>query len=133
MPCSDEIRGQVADALSLASVPAPQATWADHVYRCAYTLPMGQLVLSVTVAPSDSAARNDLLAMRTELAATDPEPGLGQQAYGNLAGTVVAVKDNMVLHVDARGIPDDLGATHERRSDFARVIASSIFSCWNGT
>ena len=34
MVCSDEIRGEVAAALSLGSVAAPHATWADHVYTC---------------------------------------------------------------------------------------------------
>jgi hypothetical protein len=132
MPCDDEIRGEIADALGLKSVPTPQGSWNDHVYRCTYALPMGPLVMSVTVAPSDTAARRELNTQRTQLAATDSEPGLGQQAYGNAAGTLVAVKDNMVLHVDATGLPDDLGATHERRSDFAQVIASGIFNCWAG-
>jgi hypothetical protein len=132
MPCGDEIRGEVADALGLGSVPAPQGTWSDHVYRCTYALPVGQLVLSVTVTPSDAAARTDLATMRTRLAAADPQPGVGQQAYGNAAGILVAAKDNMVLDVDASGLPDDLGATHERRADFAQVIASGVFTCWAG-
>jgi hypothetical protein len=132
MPCGDETASQIAHALSLTSVPAPQGTWADHVYRCSYTLPVGPLVLSVTVTPSDTAARHDLEAMRTQFAATDPEPELGQQAYSNAAGTLLAVKDNMVLHIDATGVPDDLGTTHEGRSDFARGIAAGIFNCWAG-
>ena len=132
MVCSDDIRGRVAAALNLASIPAPRSTWADHVYTCTYQLPMGQLVLSVTVAPSNSAARDHLETLRGQLAATNPEPGLGEQAYGSPAGTIIAVKDNMVLSVDATHLPDDLGATHERRIDLARVIASGVFNCWTG-
>ena len=51
MVCSEEIRGEVADALNVESVPAPVSTWADHVYGCTYTPSMGRLVLSVTVDP----------------------------------------------------------------------------------
>jgi hypothetical protein len=132
MVCSDEIRGEVADALGLAAVPAPTSAWADHVYTCSYTVPMGRLALSVTVSPSTTAARDQLAGLRGRLAATAQEPGLGQQAYSAASGTVIAVKDNMVLTVDATGLPDDLGATHEKRLDFARVIAAGVFNCWTG-
>lgn len=132
MICSEETQGKVADALSLGSITAPRSGWADHVYSCAYPLPMGPLNLSVTVAPSSTEARNQLAGMRGQLNQPTPEPGLGQQAYSSPAGAVVAVKDNMVLRVDATALPDDLGAVHERRVDFARVIAAVVFSCWNG-
>jgi hypothetical protein len=132
MICRDDIRGQIADALGLGSVPAPQPAWADHVYRCTYTLPMGQLALAVTVAPSDTAARGDLQVMRGRLTAAFAEDGLGQQGYGSPDGSLVAVKDNMVLQVDATGLPDDLGPTHQPRIAFAQLIAAGVFDCWTG-
>ena len=132
--CSQDVRGEViADALNVPSVPAPQSSWADHVYSCTYALQQGRLVLAVTVAPSDAAARTDLKSMAGQLGATTQEPGLGQKAYSTTAGTVVAVKDNLVLRVDATGMADDLGDTHEGRLDFARVIAAGVFSCWTGS
>jgi hypothetical protein len=133
MVCSNEIRGEVADALNLGSVPAPHATWADHVYTCTYPLPMGPLVLSVTVAPRTAAAGAQLDELRSEIGAGEQEPGLGERAYSTPTGTVLAVKDNMVLRVDATGLPDDLGVTHERRVDLARVIAAGVFNCWTGS
>lgn len=132
MICDTEIQGEIADALALAAVPVPQPHWADHVFTCDYALPMGRLVMSVTVTPSDAAARTALAAMRTGLPNAAEEPGLGQQAYSNDSGTVVAVKDNMVLRVDPTGLPDDLGTVHEHRIDFARVIAAGVFNCWQG-
>jgi hypothetical protein len=132
MVCSDEIRGEVADALGLPSNPTPTSTWAGHVYTCDYALPMGRLVLAVSVSPSDAAARDQLATLRRQGAADTEEPGLGQQAYSAPAGTVLAVKDNMVLRVDATAMPDDLGATHEHRLDLARVIAAGVFNCWTG-
>ena len=132
MVCSDEIRGEVGDALGLPSDPAATSGWADHVYTCEYALPMGQLVLAVSVSPSSAAARGQLETLRQRQGADSEEPGLGEQAYSAPAGTVLAVKDNMVLWVNATGLPDDLGATHEHRLDFARVIAAGVFNCWVG-
>jgi hypothetical protein len=132
MICSDEIRGEVADALNLASVPAPASAWADHVYTCTYVLPVGRLVLSVGVSPSTTAAGDRLDELRGRLAAAAEEPGLGQRAYSSAPGMVIAVKDNMMLTVDATGLPDDLGAIQESRLDLARVIASGVFDCWTG-
>ena len=132
MVCSDEIRGQVADALALPSDPTATSAWADHVYTCTYALPMGQLVLAVSVSPSAAAARGQLETLRQRLGADDQEQGLGEQAYSAAAGTVLAVKDNMVLWVNATGLPDDLGAGHAGRLDLARVIAAGVFNCWVG-
>lgn len=133
MICSAEIQGEIADALGLQSVPAPASSWADHVYTCTYTLPMGRAVLSVQVTPSPTAARGRLSALRTELGATTAQPGLGEAGWSASNGTVIAAKDNMVLTVDPTGLPDDLGTVHEHRVDFAVVIAGGIFSCWNGS
>jgi hypothetical protein len=133
MICSDEIRREIAGALAVPSVPAPGSAWAGHVYTCTYPLTSGRLVLSVAVAPSASAAADHLDTVRTHLGSTHPEPGLGERAYSTETGTVLAVKDNMTLRVDATALPDDLGATHERRTDLARVIARGVFNCWTGT
>jgi hypothetical protein len=132
MVCSDEIRRQVKGALGLDSVPTPRSSWADHVYTCTYSPPMGTLALSVTVAPSDDAARTQLDALRTRLGAVDAEQGLGEQAWSAPAGAVVAVKDNMVLDVDATALPDDLGPGHQGRIDVARLLAAGVFACWTG-
>ncbi|MCU1615545.1 MAG: hypothetical protein JWO98_3085 [Frankiales bacterium] len=132
MICSKDVGGQIAVALNLGSAPAPQAAWANHVYTCTYTLPTGRLLLSVTVAPSDSAARGTLQAMRRQLATSKDERGFGQQAYASPTGALIAVKDNMVLRVDATGLPDELGATHQGRTQFAEVVAAGVFQCWSG-
>jgi hypothetical protein len=132
MVCSDEIRTQVAGALGLDGPPTPQDGWADHVYTCTYAVPMGTLVLAVTVAPSDGAAGTELDALRTRRGAADPEQGFGRRAYSAPAGVLVAVKDNLVLEIDATALPDDLGPGHQRRIDVVRLLAAGVFACWTG-
>jgi hypothetical protein len=132
MVCSDEIRSEFAAAVGVPTIPAGQSAWADHVYTCTFTAPTGRLVLSVTVTPSTAAAGQRLDQLRQQLPSPDEEPGLGQAGYGAQTGVVVAAKDNMVLSVDATGLPDDIGATHEHRLDLARVIAAGVFNCWSG-
>ena len=132
MICSDEIRSQVKGALGLDSTPTPQSAWADHVYTCTYAVPMGTLVLAVTVAPSVDAAGAQLDALRTQVGAADPEEGFGERAYSAPGGVLVAVKDNLVLTVDATALPDDLGAGHQRRIDVVRLLAAGVFACWTG-
>jgi len=132
MICSDEIRSQVKGALGLDSTPTPQSAWADHVYTCTYAVPMGTLVLAVTVAPSIDAAGAQLDALRAQVGAADPEEGFGERAYSAPAGVLVAVKDNLVLTVDATALPDDLGAGHQRRIDVVRLLAAGVFACWTG-
>ena len=132
MVCSDEIRTQVAGALGLDGPPTPQDGWADHVYTCTYAVPMGTLVLAVTVTPSDGAAGTQLDALRTRTGAADPEQGFGRRAYSAPDGVLVAVKDNLVLEIDATAMPDDLGPGHQRRIDVVRLLAAGVFACWTG-
>jgi hypothetical protein len=89
-------------------------------------------VLSVTVSDSDTAAREQLERLRGGLPGAAAEPGLGEEAFGSPAGTVVSQKDNLVLTVDATALPDDLGNVHESRLDLARVITAGVFNCWTG-
>ena len=132
MVCSDEILYQVVGALALTTAPVPESRWADHVYTCTYRLPLGSLVLSVTVAPSDAAAADELHSMRQQDRADTAEPGLGQQAFSASNGTIVAAKDNMVLRIDPTGLPDSLGATHGPRIALTRILAAGVFNCWTG-
>src|SRR3954454_16408139 len=132
MVCSDELRREVKGALGLDSTPMPRSAWADHVYTCTYAVPMGTLVLAVTVAPSVDAAGGRLDALRAQLGAADPEEDFGERSYSGPAGVLVAVMDNLVLSVDATALPDDLGPGHQRRIDVVRLLAAGVFACWTG-
>lgn len=85
------------------------------------------------VAPGGAAGRRQLDAIRGEFGGTNPEPGLGEQAYSRPTGVVLAVKGTMVLRVGARGLPDDLGRTHEGPTNLARIIAAGVLVPWTGS
>jgi hypothetical protein len=132
MPCSDEARAQVRAALDLATTPAPEEVWADHVGTCTYTVPAGRLVYQVAVEPDRVAARDHLYGLRTRLGA-QPVPELGDEGYRSPAGLALAVKDEMVLTVDATGLPDGLGPDHRTRSATAVLLARGVLACWTGS
>ncbi|SDY33323.1 hypothetical protein SAMN05661080_03122 [Modestobacter sp. DSM 44400] len=132
MICGDDVRGDVARALSLPEPPATDSTWVDQLYTCTYQLPMGPMVLSVKESPTTAAAGEYFESRQPELGETAPAPGLGERAYATTTGTVVVIKDAMTLTVDATDLPAEFGDNGQRRSDFAYEIASVVLGCWTG-
>ena len=132
MVCSKDIQNQVKLVLKL-SKPAPvRASWQRPRYTCIYTLPMGQMVLSVYQSPTKALARAYFDALRQRLRDTEPLAGLGESAYASRTGIAVVLKDNMSLQVDTTGLPAVFGAQQQRRTDLAYEIASDVLGCWTG-
>jgi hypothetical protein len=132
MVCGEDISSQVVLVLKLPAAPKTSATWVDSVYTCTYDLPMGAMVLSVQVAPSDAAATKDFAADRARLAPNEELLGLGEDAFGTPTGVTVVRKDNQVLTVDATDLPEVFGSNGQRRTDLANEIASDVLGCWTG-
>ncbi|SOD72189.1 hypothetical protein SAMN05892883_1610 [Jatrophihabitans sp. GAS493] len=130
--CSTEIRNDIAQVLALKSIPAPSATWAEHVYTCTYQLPMGMLVLSVTEAADDAAAQTFAATLRTHLADAHNVAGLTTTAFATPNGRLALVKDNDTLQIDATRLPAQFGSQDEKRTDFAYEVASDVLGCWTG-
>lgn len=132
MICSAEVRSDIKTVLASKQVPEGKATFVDHMYTCAYSLPMGMLVLSVQESTDEAATSTFFQALRQQLGKTAPLAGLGEGAYGTSTGTVVLRKDNDVLRVDATDLPAQFGTQHAKRADFAYEIATVILGCWTG-
>jgi hypothetical protein len=135
MICSDEIRTAAAAVVVPAKVPAGAATWANHLYTCTYRPSVGPLVLSVKESPNVAAARDYFAAQQQHLAPTKPIrglAGLGLPAYETTTGTVVFLKDNKTLQVDATHLPTAIGPHHLSRTDTAYEIATDVLGCWTG-
>lgn len=132
MVCSDDIQNQVKLVLRL-SKPAPaRASWQDQRYTCSYSLPMGQMVLSVKQSATKPLAHGYFDALRLRLGNTEPLAGLGESAYATTTGIAVVLKDDMTLQVDTTGLPAVFGPQHQRRTDLAYELASDVLGCWTG-
>ena len=132
MVCGAEIKGKVKQVLSLPSDPPTSATWANSVYTCRYSLPMGPMTLTVQVLPSAAQAGTTLDRDEAAAAGAQPLAGLGQRAWGTPAGTVSVLKDDQILTVDTTGLPEVFGANDQKRTDLAYEVASDVLGCWTG-
>lgn len=135
MICGPETAKNVATLMGLHTPAPTKATWADHLYTCTYRLPNGPLVLSVKQSTDARAARGYFGTLRDRLGGTTALTGLaglGLPAYQNTTGSVVFLKDNMTLQVDATALPSRIGEQNTSRTDLAYTIATDILACWTG-
>jgi hypothetical protein len=135
MTCGPETATNVAMLMGLHTPAPTRATWADHLYTCTYRLPTGTLVLSVKDSPDVAAARGYFTDRRRALGRTQPLSGLdglGLPAYENTTGSVVFLKDNMTLKVDAAALPGRVGPQGTSRTDLAYTVATDVLACWTG-
>ncbi|GAB3568147.1 hypothetical protein GCM10027405_29560 [Arthrobacter alkaliphilus] len=134
MICQDETRTNILRILSLPAPPRTTDAWADSLYTCTYALPSGSLVLSVKQAPDAGAARAHFDGLQHVAVSAQPIEGmanLGFPAFQTPDGTVVFVKDNFVLTVDATGLPATVGPHDVTRSAFAYEVATAVLACWS--
>lgn len=133
MICESEIRRNVATLMGLSTPPPSKTSWADHLYTCTYQLPVGPLVLSVKELPDVAAARTYFNATRQRLGLTKPLAGivgLGLPAYENKTGTVLFLKDNMILEVNATALPRQVGPQDVSPAALAYTVATGVLACW---
>ncbi len=130
MVCSAEIRADVAKVAMLTKAPGATSTFADHLYACTYTLPMGPFIVSVKDLTDSAATTTYFTDLRRGLGSTEDVAGLAEGAYGTPDGKVVLRKDSHVLEVDASHLPAVFGSQSQKRADFAYEIASDILGCW---
>lgn len=131
MICGDDIRGKVRQALALSTPPTATDGFRNGRYTCSYRLPAGPLVLAVQQSPNRSTASRYYAGQQIALRGDD-FAGLGDAAFGTGTGTVVVVKDDATLIVDATGLPAVFGPQQQRRTDLAYEIASDVLGCWTG-
>lgn len=130
MICAAETHSIIAEVLGLTSAPPSTATWRDHLYTCRYRLPMGTLIVSVKQSADPGAAAAYFRTSQAHLGSTEPLDGLGEHSFGAAAGTIVLIKDNDTLTVDATRLPPVFGNESSKRFDFAYELASDILGCW---
>jgi hypothetical protein len=135
MICGLETATNVATLTGLHAAAPTRATWSEHLYTCTYRLPIGPLVLSVMQSRDVTAARGYFNGHHLALGRTQPVTGLaglGLPAYEDTTGTVVFLKDNMTLQVDAAALPERVGPQATSRTDLAYTLATDVLACWTG-
>ncbi|MEP7018492.1 MAG: hypothetical protein ABI899_10795, partial [Actinomycetota bacterium] len=135
MICGPETVKNVTTLMGMRTPAPATATWADHLYTCTYRLPGGPLVLSVKESSNATTARSYFDMLRARLGKTVPVTGLaglGLPAYEKDNGTVVFLKDNMTLQVNATALPPRVGPQNTSPADLAYTVATDILACWSG-
>jgi hypothetical protein len=130
MICGSQIKKAVQQILSLPATPTPTSSFADDKFSCSYALPMGRLRLSVKRSSSDATALTYLTSRATTISAHETLLGLTEHAYGSSTGTVLVLKDNETLEVDATALPAIIGDEQQKRTDLAYEIATNVLGCW---
>lgn len=134
MACSDETRSAVQTTFNLAEPPRSMLAWSEPTLQCDYTLPGGQLRL--TVADLDSAGPGrawfDQLRARLHHAKTmRGMQSLGFPAFETAGGDVVFLKDHKTLWVDASKVTSSQLPAKFTRTDVAYQVAAAVVACWS--
>lgn len=125
--CEPMVRNGIEASIG-APLPGPQqGAWAGRTYTCTYPLTGGQLVLSVDDLPNKSKAQAAYRKLNQAATSTTRLNGLGDRAYQAQDGTVIAVKDHFLLHVDPSAAPPTV-----QKSDLAFAAVVAVMSCWTG-
>ncbi|UKA61806.1 hypothetical protein [Arthrobacter sp. FW306-04-A] len=134
MVCAEETQTNIVKILSLSGPPRTTDSWADKIYTCTYALPAGPLVLSVKEAADPASAHAYFDGLSGTTASARPIEGmanLGFPAFEGPEGSVVFVKDNFILKVDAEALPATLGPHGVSRGAFAYEVATAVLACWS--
>lgn len=132
--CSDEIRGDVEQTLSLRSLAPGSASWSAPHFQCEYATPDGRVTIQVEDSATVAQGAAFFTHLRAQLAPTQRIkglPALGLDAFETRTGQVVFLKDGKTLHVDTSALLAGSGPDHQSRTAVAYAIAADVIGCWS--
>ena len=133
MVCGQETKDNISSILALKESPHAVDDWADSTYTCTYHLADGPLVISVKESEDPASARKYFDTLAVKIGGIAPIKGLanlGFPAYQTEDGSVVFLKDNSTLYVDATELPADVGPQKVTPTAFAYQVSTTILGCW---
>jgi hypothetical protein len=132
MVCADEAQEDIGKAIGVETAKQVTATWADDLYSCPYVYTHGTMTLSVKeLADPTNAIGAYFNELQHDLGWNKKVPlAFGDGAFVTTNGSVVVRKDNLVLLVDVRELPDQFGQPPTARSATAQAVAKTIMGCW---
>ena len=126
--CEPMVRDSVPASVGLPLTGEPVSAVRGDTFSCQYAFEGGALDLSVRDLHTISQARKYFRAVRGREAVDDALTGLAEGGFTKADGSVVAMKDAMILTVDVTGLPP----TQVDRTGIAIQLASTVLGCWTG-
>jgi hypothetical protein len=126
--CEDMVRNALESSLGAPLPGVQQGAWTGTTYTCSYPLPGGQIVLRVDNLQTRTKAQSAYNRLAKAAVGHTRLNGLGDRAYQSRDGTLVASKDQFVLHIDPSAVPPPTS-----KSDLAFAAVVAVLSCWSGT
>jgi hypothetical protein len=126
--CEPMVRDSVPASVGLPLTGEPVSALRGDTFSCRYAFEGGVLDLSVRDLHTVSQARKYFRAVRGREGVDDALTGLAEGGFTKADGSVVAVKDAMILTVDVTALPP----TQIDRTGIAIELASTVLGCWTG-
>ena len=126
--CEPMVRDSVPATVGLPLAGEPTSAVRGDTFSCLYAFDGGTLDLSVRDLHTISQARKFFRDLRGREGMGDALSGLAEGGFTKADGSVVAVKDAMILTVDVTALPP----TRSDRSGVASHLASTVLGCWTG-
>jgi hypothetical protein len=124
--CNTMVRDSVVGTVGLPLVTEPASATRGDTFSCTYAFEGGALELSVRDLRTLPDARDYFRDLRGREAVGDRLTGLAAGGFSKSDGSVVAMKDAMILTVDVTHLPP----TRIGGSDVAVDVAASVLHCW---
>jgi hypothetical protein len=124
--CEPMVRNSVPATVGLPLTGEPVSAARGDTFSCRYAFHGGTLDLSVRDLHTVSQARKYFRVLRGQEGVNDALTGLAQGGFTKADGSVVAMKDAMILTVDVTALPP----TQVDRTGIAIDVASTVLGCW---
>jgi hypothetical protein len=126
--CEPMVRDSVPSAIGLPVVGEPVSAVRGDTFSCRYELEGGALELSVRDLHTLRKAHEYFRAARGREGVNDALSGLAEGGFTKSDGSVVAMKDAMILTVDVTALPP----TRIEKTGIAIDLAATVLGCWTG-
>jgi len=126
--CEPMVRDSVPSSVGLPLAGNPVSAVKGDTFSCRYPFEDGTLDLSVRDLHTVPQARKYFRALRARDGIDDALTGLAEGGFTKGDGSVVAMKDAMILTVDVTALPP----TKVDRTGIAIDLASTVLGCWTG-
>ncbi|HMG25580.1 MAG TPA: hypothetical protein VKH36_02070 [Acidimicrobiia bacterium] len=126
--CESMVRDSVPATVGVPLAGDPVSGVRGDTFSCRYVFAGGTLDLSVRDLHTVARARKYFRALRGREGVNDALTGLADGGFTKADGSVVAMKDAMILTVDVTALPP----TPADRTGIAIDLAGAVLGCWTG-